>query len=306
MEERIYYVYEYVRLDNNSVFYVGKGKGRRINKLNNRAKHFINIINKIPTACYIVEDNLTEDEAHQLECFLIHQYVFEEGYSIDIQGIKKNSDKFHLVNKTWGGEGVSCIKSEEWKRKFTESMNKPETKKKISDAHKGKTLSEEIKRKLSKSLKIAMNKPETKKKLSESLKGRKVSEETKNKLKKSCKISSKIWYNSLDEKTKKEYLRKSKEATILKMKEPEVRKKMSEAGMGTKNNRSKGGVYIIHKKQIKFYENLKEASKEFEISTATLSQLANSKKEYFSKKDEKKHLNGLTCIYGNDYKLLEI
>lgn len=54
--------------------------------------------------------------------------------------------------------------------------------------------------------------------------------------------------------------------------------------MGTKNNRSKGGVYIIHKKQIKFYENLKEASKEFEISTATLSQLANSKKEYFSKK----------------------
>lgn len=255
MEERIYYVYEYVRLDNNSVFYVGKGKGRRINKLNNRAKHFINIINKIPTACYIVEDNLTEDEAHQLECFLIHQYVFEEGYSIDIQGIKKNSDKFHLVNKTWGGEGVSCIKSEEWKRKFTENMNKPET---------------------------------------------------KNKLKKSCKISSKIWYNSLDEKTKKEYLRKSKEATILKMKEPEVRKKMSEAGMGTKNNRSKGGVYIIHKKQIKFYENLKEASKEFEISTATLSQLANSKKEYFSKKDEKKHLNGLTCIYGNDYKLLEI
>lgn len=236
-----YYVYEYIRLDNNSVFYVGKGKDKRIYGRKN--KHAEKIINKVPTACYIVKDNLTEDEAHQLECYLIYQYVFEEGYGINTKGNKIESGMPYLTNMTWGGEGSSGI----------------------------------IK-----------------------------SEKTIKKLKASCKTSSKIWYANLDEETKKEYLRKSKEATILKMKEPEVRKKMSEAGMGTKNNRSKGGVYIIHKKQIKFYENLKEASKEFEISPATLSQLANSKKEYFSKKDEKKHLNGLICIYGNDYKLLEI
>lgn len=47
----MYYVYEYIRLDNNTTFYVGKGKGNRAFKTIQRREHFENIINK--TASFI-------------------------------------------------------------------------------------------------------------------------------------------------------------------------------------------------------------------------------------------------------------
>lgn len=176
-----YYVYEYIRLDNNSVFYVGKGKGNRIDIMYNRPQHFINIINSdIPIVKYIVCDNLTEEQAHGIECMLIHQYVFEEGYSINIKGFEKNKDKFHLTNQTWGGEGTSGF------------AHSDKTKRKISKNKKGKLCSEETKKKLSESQKRKkgelapwygrVRSDKTKRKISESLKGKKLSEETKKKM----------------------------------------------------------------------------------------------------------------------------
>ncbi len=106
-EERIYYIYEYWRLDNNTCFYVGKGKGERCYHINNRSKHFLNIVNKVPVAVIIVADGLTEADALATECYLIDEYVMDEGYGIDIIGIKKNSTGSNLVNATWGGDGVS-------------------------------------------------------------------------------------------------------------------------------------------------------------------------------------------------------
>ena len=102
-----YYVYLYWRLDTNEPFYVGKGKRYRWCQLSNRNKHFNNIINKYPIVCEIVKDNLTEEEAHGIECWIINELVFEYGYSIDIKGADSTDHYCHLVNQTWGGEGMS-------------------------------------------------------------------------------------------------------------------------------------------------------------------------------------------------------
>lgn len=109
MEEKIYYVYAYIRLDTNTYFYIGKGKDNRCLRLDNRKQHFMNIFNKVPCIVEILKDNLTEDEAFQLEVDTIYDLVFNEGYSIDIKGIEKNNNGCHLVNCTWGGEGTSGL-----------------------------------------------------------------------------------------------------------------------------------------------------------------------------------------------------
>ena len=107
--ENKYYVYAYVRLDTNTYFYIGKGKDNRYLRLDNRKQHFMNILNKVPCAVEILKDNLTEDEALQLEVDTIYDLVFNEGYSIDIKEISKNENGCHLVNMTWGGEGTSGL-----------------------------------------------------------------------------------------------------------------------------------------------------------------------------------------------------
>ena len=55
----------------------------------------------------IIKDNLTEDEAHDIECWLINKLVFEYGYSINIPNNRSDEKGMHLVNCTWGGEGTS-------------------------------------------------------------------------------------------------------------------------------------------------------------------------------------------------------
>lgn len=101
-----YYVYEYWRLDNNTCFYVGKGKGDRCYRLSGRSEFFTRILNKTECAMVIIKKGLTEKEAHDIECMLIHRYVFEEGYGIAIHE-KCTEGTPYLVNSTWGGEGVS-------------------------------------------------------------------------------------------------------------------------------------------------------------------------------------------------------
>lgn len=104
-----YYVYIYYRLDTNEPFYVGKGKDDRWKRTDgkHRSKHFKNIMNKYPIVCEIVKDNLTEEQALGIECLLIHELVFEYGYSIDILNNGSIEKGCHLVNATWGGDGVS-------------------------------------------------------------------------------------------------------------------------------------------------------------------------------------------------------
>lgn len=104
---RNFYVYGYVRLDTNSYFYIGKGHGNRYLRLDNRKPHFLNIINITDVAVEIIYDNLTEQEAFELERDVIEDLVFNEGYSIDIPNFSCERCSDNLVNLTWGGDGTS-------------------------------------------------------------------------------------------------------------------------------------------------------------------------------------------------------
>ena len=110
-----YYVYEHIRLDNNTCFYVGKGHGKRCNN-KSRNEHHDRIVNKVGMKVKIIKDNLSEDEAYQLERELICHYVFDLKYGIDIIGYNNNpNENGHLTNHTFGGDGsYGMVHSEEW------------------------------------------------------------------------------------------------------------------------------------------------------------------------------------------------
>lgn len=138
-----YYVYIYWRLDTNEPFYIGKGHDNRWKTLKRENTHFNNIVNKYPIAVEIIKDNLTEEQAHNIECWIIHQLVFDYGYSIDIPNNRSKERGRHLVNATWGGEGTSgkCHKGKNnpmWKHDWGENhpmkgkKHKKESKEKIS------------------------------------------------------------------------------------------------------------------------------------------------------------------------------
>ena len=162
-------VYEY-RLpesDGGHTYYVGQGVYKRPYKPHPYRGYKGNPCIK-PTdenQIVIIKDNLTEQEAKDLEIELIAKHGrldLGEGY---------------LINKTDGGEGTSGY------------IVSKETKRKISEANKGRTHTEESKRKMSEANKGKKASKETKRKLSELNKGekhpnfgKKASEETRRKL----------------------------------------------------------------------------------------------------------------------------
>ena len=183
--ERKYYVYGYIRLDTNTYFYIGKGKDNRYLRLDNRKQHFMNIYNKVDCVVEILRDNLTEDEAFQLEVDVIYDLVFNEGYSIDIKGIKKNSNGCHLVNCTWGGEGTSGLSikqsQETIDRRVTKNTGKKRTneqKERLSKSRQKRLRENPSELEKLKTCRIGyVTSDETKRKLSELKKGRKQSKE---------------------------------------------------------------------------------------------------------------------------------
>ena len=153
-----YYTYAYLREDK-TPYYIGKGKGVRIYK---KKKGEVNPP-KDKSRIIFLKQNLTEQEAFK-----------HERYMIVVFG-RKNLGTGILRNKTDGGEGPSNPSIE--------------TRRKMSDAKKGKLLSEEHKRKMREAHKNPSE--EFRKKISYANKGennpmygKKHSEETKQKISK--------------------------------------------------------------------------------------------------------------------------
>lgn len=109
MHETSFYIYKHSRKNNNQVFYIGLGKIRRrsinvetvshkyeraYSKLN-RNSYWHNIINKHNYEVEIIAENLSKEEACELEIFLISSYG------------RRDLGTGTLVNMTDGGEGVS-------------------------------------------------------------------------------------------------------------------------------------------------------------------------------------------------------
>ena len=164
--ENNFYVYEWIRLDTNEPFYVGKGKGNRCYKLTReKNNHFNNIVNKIPVAVNILHDNLDEQTAFGLEVWYIREYRDIIGYE-------------SMCNMNDGGEGCALRgeNSPMYGRcgedsPFYGKHHTEEARKKISEVSKGHTLSEEARKKISEANKGKFVSDETKRKISESMNG---------------------------------------------------------------------------------------------------------------------------------------
>jgi hypothetical protein len=168
MLDRKFYVYVHMKKTDDSVFYVGKGCGKRHKNKQGRNEYWNRIVAKYGFVSEIVQDNLTFEESNQAEINLI----------------KKLRDQgCQLCNLTDGGEGGLGVKKTQMEKDL------------ISQKNKGKKRSEETKAKMqgNKNALGAKRSAETRAKMSASKKGRNnivgrpVSEETRNKIRESRK-----------------------------------------------------------------------------------------------------------------------
>lgn len=103
---REFYVYMYVIDETNEVFYIGKGKGNRA-YTGKRNKFCEDMKSTHNWSVVFIKENLSEDEAFQLEIKLIEEY-------------KKQFNR--ITNQTLGGDGISGYQmSEEVKGKISNS-----------------------------------------------------------------------------------------------------------------------------------------------------------------------------------------
>jgi len=149
----MYYTYAYLREDK-TPYYIGKGEGNRaFYKGKGQIKP-----PKDKTKIIFLKKNLTEEEAFKHETYLIA-----------VLG-RKDLGTGILRNRTNGGEGSSgAIKS-------------LETRRKLSESHKGKKLSEETKRRIGSSIKGRVYSEETILKMRKAKKGKIMSEDAKRKM----------------------------------------------------------------------------------------------------------------------------
>lgn len=115
----MFYIYFHLRADNNSVFYVGKGNGRRAYVKRMRSNHWNNIVAKHGYIVKIIEDNLTEDQAKEREVYWIAKLG-----RIDL-------GTGCLVNFTNGGEGSSGRPMNDYTKSIISECNKNRTPSKL-------------------------------------------------------------------------------------------------------------------------------------------------------------------------------
>ena len=123
-----FYVYQYIRVSDNTPYYIGKGIGWRM-----YCKDHSVSVPKDRTKIQVIANNLTENEAHLLEKKLVALYG------------RKDIGTGILHNHSNGGEGSSgAIRSKETREKIAKALTgrtrifSEEHKRNISTAQKGK------------------------------------------------------------------------------------------------------------------------------------------------------------------------
>lgn len=135
-------VYRHIRLDTNKVFYIGIGNEKRPYS-KRRNKHWQNVVNKSDYVVEVIAENLSLEDACELEMFLISEYGIE-----------------NLTNINCGGEG-----------QFNPDA---ETRYKIGSGQRGKKHSEQTRMKMSKSQQGRKHSDESKFKIKENHKMSKI------------------------------------------------------------------------------------------------------------------------------------
>lgn len=193
MKKNNFYVYIHVKPNNGEIFYVGKGRGKRAYEQhkNRRSKFWKRVVNKYGLDVFILENNLTEDEAFELE----KKYIKRIG--------RRDLNTGTLVNMTDGGEGAAG--------------HSEETIRKISEGNKGKKMSDEARRKISEAMKGNKH-----------TKGMKHSDKTRQKMSEAAK-GNKYGKGNKGKKHSEETRRKISEANKRRIISEETRMKLSEA-----------------------------------------------------------------------------
>jgi len=136
----MYCIYRHVRLDDNSVFYIGIGDSKRPYSKKSRNKYWHNIVQKCGYRVEIVVSDITWEDACSWEKYLISIYG------------RFNKGNGRLVNMTDGGEGsLGCTPTLETREKLSRLYKgiKWDEARKQSFREKRKPVSEETRLKMS-------------------------------------------------------------------------------------------------------------------------------------------------------------
>ena len=156
MEEKRFYVYDWYIKDTNHIFHVGKGTGNRCHELSGRNNLFKYTVKHFDCDVKIYKDNLTEEQAWELERDRINElkltgqcetnfheggrggntfkYVSDDAMLEIKQKIGKTS-KEHWQDKAFRDKTVNSIKS---------SMASKEIRRKVSERTKAKMQSDDV------------------------------------------------------------------------------------------------------------------------------------------------------------------
>ena len=127
-------VYRHRRIDTNEIFYIGMGSEKQTRRVHGRNIFWKNIVNKTKYTIEIIAENLTWEDACELECLLISEYG------------RRNLNQGFLVNLTNGGDGSKGTSPSKETRIKIGNFHKGnkhsiEHRLKISSSKKGKTMS---------------------------------------------------------------------------------------------------------------------------------------------------------------------
>lgn len=162
------YVYVHTKTTDNSVFYVGRGIGRRFISKTGRNKHWTNIVVKHGFFSEIIENELSVEESNEREIFWIKKFK-EDGCILanivlgggGTLGRKKSPEEIASMKAKLIGQKWDEKRRQNWLgNKNGTGTRSEETKKKMSEATKGKSKSDDHKVKLSNALKGRKLSPE--------------------------------------------------------------------------------------------------------------------------------------------------